>query len=288
MKLALFVSGGLGLRVLKHLELGRAEILCVYTDKKSEDILTLAERQDIPVFVGNPRNQRACEFLEEFEVDLLLSVNYLFIIRSELFQQARLAVNVHGSMLPKYRGRTPHVWAIINNETSTGITAHVIDQGCDTGDIIRQVQVPIGPKDTGAVVLEKFNELYLPLIDRIIQDFEQGTLRTFAQNHHLATTFGKRTPDDGHINWSWHRERIQNWVRAQAQPYPGAFTFYEGKKVIVDEVTMSELGFKQEDENGKVLRVDPVVVKTPNGALALKTIRNMDALSDLVVGKILD
>lgn len=288
MKLALFVSGGLGLRVLKHLELGRAEILCVYTDKKSEDILTLAERQDIPVFVGNPRNQRACEFLEEFEVDLLLSVNYLFIIRSELFQQARLAVNVHGSMLPKYRGRTPHVWAIINNETSTGITAHVIDQGCDSGDIIRQVQVPIGPKDTGAVVLEKFNELYLPLIDRIIQDFEQGTLRTFAQNHHLATTFGKRTPDDGHINWSWHRERIQNWVRAQAQPYPGAFTFYEGKKVIVDEVTMSELGFKQEDENGKVLRVDPVVVKTPNGALALKTIRNMDALSDLVVGKILD
>ena len=288
MKLALFVSGGLGLRVLKHLELGRAEILCVYTDKKSEDILTLAERRDIPVFVGNPRNQRACEFLEEFEVDLLLSVNYLFIIRSELFQQARLAVNVHGSMLPKYRGRTPHVWAIINNETSTGITAHVIDQGCDTGDIIRQVQVPIGPKDTGAVVLEKFNELYLPLIDQVIRDFEQGTLRTFTQNHHLATTFGKRTPDDGHINWSWQRERIQNWVRAQAQPYPGAFTLYEGKKVIVDEVTMSELGFKQEDENGKVLRVDPVVVKTPNGALALKTIRNMDVLSDLVVGKILD
>ena len=84
----------------------------------------------------------------------------------------------------------------------------------------------------------------------------------------------KRTPEDGNINWNWQRERIENWVRAQANPYPGAFSMLAGKKIIIDKVIKSSLGYSDEMENGLILNIEPkIIVKTPNGALELKELR---------------
>ena len=172
MNLALFVSGGLGYKVLDNLIDSKHSLKCVFTDSNSKVIVEAANENRLPVFTGNPRNERALRFIDAYEIDLILSVNYLFLIERSLFSKAKLAVNIHGSLLPKYRGRTPHVWAIINNEPKTGVTAHLIDDGCDTGDIVKQKEVIIDINDTGADILEKFNKLYVPLVDEILSDFE--------------------------------------------------------------------------------------------------------------------
>src|SRR5690606_33504394 len=101
---------------------------------------------------------------------------YLFIIDKKIIDLATsIAFNIHGSLLPKYRGRTPHVWSIINNEKFTGITAHIIDEGCDTGDIIEQVKIKISKSDTGASLLEKYNLLYLPLIRSVLEKIQTNS-----------------------------------------------------------------------------------------------------------------
>ena len=287
MNLALFVSGGLGFNVLDHLKQSKHLIKCVYTDSYSDEIIDIAKDNNLPIFTGNPRNERALRFNDAYEIDIILSINYLFLIERSLFSKAKLAVNIHGSLLPKYRGRTPHVWAIINNESKTGVTAHLIDDGCDTGDIVKQKEVEINHNDTGADILEKFNKLYVTLVDEILIDFERGSITPMPQNNENATFFGKRTPDDGRINWGWQKERIRNWVRAQAFPYPGAFTYSEGleEKVIIDEVVFSDRGFKETDRNGLIVSLNPICVKTPNGILELRNIRNLKSLSFLEVGQ---
>lgn len=267
------LSGGLGFDMLLHIFKGN-HISAILTDRNSDTIINFAKRQNIPVFIGNPRKGRAKEFIENHPIDLLLSINYLFIVESDLFKwPSKASVNFHGSLLPKYRGRTPHVWAIINNESETGITAHFITAGCDEGDIIDQMIIPIKRQDTGAHILDKYTEAYPQLIDKVLEKFEKEKVVGIKQDESKATYFGKRTPDDGLINWSWQKERIYNWVRAQAHPYPGAFSFLRGGKIIIDQVAFDEFGYHQDQSNGLILTLNPVRVKTPNGVLQLLKIR---------------
>lgn len=279
MKLGVLASGNLGLQVLSQLK--QLYLLSfVMTDTLSEGIIKFCEVNSIALFKGNPRNGKSSCFIQEQEIDVLISVNYLFLIEKELIDLPRiLAFNVHGSLLPKYRGRTPHVWAIINNEEETGVTAHLIDEGCDTGDIIKQVSVSINQEDTGAAILKKFEALYPSLIFEVLNDIEKGTLSLTEQDHTKATFFYKRTPSDGLINWEWQKEQIHNWVRAQAYPYPGAFTYLEGRKIILDHVTFSNQGFDSKQRNGEVIAVveGMPIVKVNNGALLLDGIRSYDS-----------
>jgi methionyl-tRNA formyltransferase len=276
MRLGLLVSGGLGVEVLKQIK-NLHEIVFVFTDNQSNEIIDFASQYALPCFIGNPRNSKTSEFVQDKGIDVLLSVNYLYIIDYQLIGlPSRLAFNIHGSLLPKYRGRTPHVWAIINNELETGITAHVIDQGCDTGAILEQRRVSIGPQDTGSLILEKYKELYFPLVQEVLNKIELGTYTLTKQDELLATYFGKRSQSDGQINWNWQKERIRNWVRAQAFPYPGAFSYLHGKKLIIDELVFSERGFHFDQPNGQIISVNPILVKTPNGVVQLKQVRLFD------------
>jgi methionyl-tRNA formyltransferase len=276
MRIAFLASGSLGEVVLNHF-IKKYDLSFVLTCKGSENIVNICNLHKIPVYAGNPRKPEIEGFLMEKSCDVMVSVNYLFIIEEKVIKIAkRLCFNVHGSLLPKYRGRTPHVWAIINNEIETGITAHVIDEGCDTGDIIKQVKVKINHEDTGASILEKFKELYIPLVESVLSDFSLNTLYFIKQDDSKATYFGKRTPEDGRIDWNWSAERIINWVRAQAYPYPGAFTFYNNYKIIIDKVTKSDYGFHFNVENGTILSKNPLIVKCCDSALRLELLRTND------------
>ena len=273
MKLALLSSGGLGYHTCKKL-IEEHNIGFMMTDKRSADIIQLAKDNEIELYIGNPRKDRAIDFIKEKEVDILITINYLFIIEQELIDVAKvLAFNIHGSLLPKYRGRTPHVWAIINDEKETGITAHKIDNDCDTGDIIKQIRIDIKENDTGSTLLAKYQENYFPLIDSILKDVRSKRVTTYKQDNAKATYFGKRTPDDGRIDWDWQFRRINNWVRAQAHPYPGAFSYYQDEKIIIDEVKRSDLGFYQNLQNGTILSTNPLVVKCNNTALQIVNYR---------------
>jgi methionyl-tRNA formyltransferase len=274
LKIGVLTSGYLGVYILEKI-LSNFDVKFVLTDSNSHGILSLCEENKIPYFKGNPRNGVGYDFIEKIEVDIIVSINYLFLIEKDIIQHSKqLTFNIHGSLLPKYRGRTPHVWAIINNEKVTGITAHVIDEGCDTGDIISQIKIPINEIETGAEILNKFKLEYYNLILGVFKKLNSGKLELIKQDEQLSTYFGKRTPEDGRINWNWQKDRISNWVRAQAYPYPGAFSYVNNQKLIIDKVDDCSYGFRFDTENGTVLALIPnIVVKTPNGALEIKKSR---------------
>lgn len=286
--LILLCSGRLGLIILEHLHNAGRPVSFVFTDRGSTSVVEYCAFHGIGCYAGNPRLPKAKPVIQNLQCGILLSVNYLFIVEQDLLDCAQnYAINFHGSLLPKYRGRTPHVWAIINGERETGITAHLMTTSVDYGDIVKQVRIPIEPEDTGHSILQKFNDLYPTLLDEVLSDIETGTVSFVPQEHEKATYFSKRTPEDGEINWNWYRTRIQNWVRAQAKPYPGAFTYYEGKKIIIHRVEYSDLGYYNEDPNGLLLQTTPYpIVKVDNGALALTDIEANDVIFEK--GKIMD
>lgn len=285
MKLGILASGDLGSDMLN--KLAESYIVdFVMTDTKSRRILDYCAEKQLPIFTGNPRDGKASSFYKQFNIDVLVSVNYLFLIEQDLISLPRkLAFNVHGSLLPKYRGRTPHVWAIINNEKETGITAHIIDQGCDTGSILLQKKIRIDDNDTGGSVLGKFKEMYYELIDEVLTNISKDSLQPVKQDDTKATYFGKRSENDGKINWNWQKERIRNWIRAQASPYPGAFTFCDEQKLILDMIEYDDFGFNDEMPNGMILSLNPFLVKTPNGVIRVLEWRNKNI--NLLIGLIL-
>jgi methionyl-tRNA formyltransferase len=266
----ILASGQLGAKCAEQI-IKNKKVLFLFTDRHSDAVIKIARKNNIPIFEGNPRSQDASGFLSDKPVDVILSVNYLFIVNEDVIQAAsKFAINFHGSLLPKYRGRTPHVWAIINNESETGITAHLISRECDEGDIIHQETIPISTTMSGADLLANYEEKYPSVIEKVITMVETNNFQLVKQDNSKATFFGKRTPDSGEVDWNWQRERIYNWVRAQAKPYPGAFTFYKNKKVHIHKVIFDDSGFHYLDENGKILSTnDGIVVKTPNGAIKI-------------------
>ncbi len=273
LRIGILASGNLGIICLREL-IKTQKINFVLTDNDSVSIIAFCFDNKIPHYAGNPRNIQIVEFINQFSTDVILSINYLFLIGYEIISHAKkYAINFHGSLLPKYRGRTPHVWAIINNESFTGITAHLISEGCDEGDIVLQEMIPIDINATGSDILNIFQYKYIQMIYNVIELIETDKLSPVPQEHNKATYFGKRGPDDGEINWNWQKERIRNWVRAIAKPYPGAFSFYEGHKIIIHQIEFSDEGFDCNDKNGTILRVgDNLLIKTPNGAVELTAI----------------
>lgn len=289
MKYCICASGNLGLIVLKQLVEKGIDIVCAFTNKHSDEIVDYTEEVGLKAFVGNPREGKGLAWIKDngVEFDNILSINYLFILEGDILRQAKnAAVNFHGSLLPKYRGRTPHVWAIINGEKEAGITAHLMNEECDDGDIVKQLVVPIEYEDTGADILAKYNAIYPGLVMSVVEDLEAGELKHTKQDVTKATYFGKRTPEDGEINWDWQKERIRNWVRAQANPYPGAFTFINGHKITINKVTFADKGFMDTMTNGLVVDIEnnTPFVKTQNGVIGL-----VDYQADvkLAVGEIL-
>lgn len=274
LSIGILSSGQLGFKILQKLVL-EYDIKFVLTDKNSTDIINLSAEYNIPLYFGNPRNGDAFNFIKDFKIDVIASINYLFLIENDIISHPKkLIFNIHGSLLPKYRGRTPHVWAIINGEKMAGITAHTIDEGCDTGKIINQIKVPIEYDDTGANMLKKYESLYFPLIQEILEKIEDDTLELIDQNHKEATYFGKRVPSDGIIDWNLPKEKIRDWIRAQAFPYPGAFTFLEGKKITIDKVSLVDIPVHKNYKNGEIISINPnVIVKTQNGTLKLSSFR---------------
>lgn len=287
MNVVLLICGELGFEVLNYFTNSSVhDVNCIFTDSSSSRIIDKANKSGLPLIVGRPDPNRHLNYLLSLKLDLVLSVNYIFIIDKSFFVICKNFINIHGSLLPRYRGRTPHVWAIINNEKYTGVTAHLMEEGVDTGAIVRQVVIPIEIDDTGYSLLQKFSKVYLSIIEDILVELETGDLRVFAQDESKATFFGIRRPSDGLISWDWQKERLYNWVRAQSFPYPGAYTFHNGVKVIIDEIEFSDFAFNYLQDNGTVISIKPLLVKVSNGVVNLKRVRDESFLLCMNIGDI--
>jgi methionyl-tRNA formyltransferase len=166
------------------------------------------------------------EFLFSFYYRLLLSPALLGVA-------ARGALNMHGSLLPRYRGRVPVNWAVINGERETGATLHYMLEKPDAGDIVAQQTVPILPDDTAFDVLAKVTVAAELALDRVLPALLGGTAPRIPQDLSRGSYFGARKPEDGLIDWSRSAVEIHNLVRGVAPPYPGAFCRVQGKEVRV-------------------------------------------------------
>lgn len=181
--------------------------------------------------VGDPR---WASFWQTTPIDLMLVVSWRYLIPSRVYQRPRQKTYVfHDSLLPAYRGFAPTVWAIINGESHTSVSLFEISELVDSGDIVDQQKVPIGPDDPIAVVMEHVTQAYLTLLERNLHPLLDGTAPRRAQDHTRATYTCKRLPEDNRIDWTASSEQVYNLIRAVSRPYSGAYTYLAGKRLIV-------------------------------------------------------
>ncbi len=171
--------------------------------------------------------------------DYLFSLYYRHMIPAELLACAKIAaLNMHGSLLPKYRGRAPVNWAILHGETQTGATLHVMEVKPDAGDIVGQSAVTIGPDETATDVFGKVSKAAVEVIHQALPELIQGRVPKKPNALSKGSYFGGRKPEDGRIHWEQTAKQVHDLVRAVAPPYPGAFTENQGRKMIVARSTL--------------------------------------------------
>jgi len=224
----------------------------------------------LPVY--QPKNVNSEEFvdkIEEINPNLIVIVSYHTIIKKHLIQKFKnRIINVHMAPLPKYRGRAPINWAIINGETHTAITVHFVDEGIDTGPIISQEIIEIEDDDRAIDVLLKGLPLFPYLVLKSIRFIEENKVNPKTQDLYDGSYFPKRKPEDGLIDWCHEKTLdIHNKVRALAYPYPGAFTFIHPEKKVKIERTSMPRNFR------RICPIPGIVFgKVPSGGVKVTTI----------------
>lgn len=160
--------------------------------------------------------------------DFLFSFYYRHMLGNELLTTARRgALNMHGSLLPKYRGRAPVNWAIVNGERETGASLHYMSTAPDAGPLVGQERVAIGIDDTALHVSLNVAAAAERLLDRCLPDLISGCATATPQDLSQGSYFGRRRPEDGQVSWHWPALRIHNLIRAVAPPFPGAFGIHD-------------------------------------------------------------
>jgi methionyl-tRNA formyltransferase len=182
----------------------------------------------------NPNTPEVIARIRETRPDLLFSFYYRSMLSTEILAIPRLgAYNMHGSLLPKYRGRVPVNWAVIRGERETGATLHTMLIKPDAGAIAAQQAVPILPNDTALDVFNKVTVAAELALDRVLPQILNGTVQLTEQRLQDGAYFGGRKPEDGRIDWQKSAAEIHNLVRAVAPPYPGAFADLAGKRLRI-------------------------------------------------------
>jgi UDP-4-amino-4-deoxy-L-arabinose formyltransferase/UDP-glucuronic acid dehydrogenase (UDP-4-keto-hexauronic acid decarboxylating) len=189
----------------------------------------------IPVFT--PKDVNAPPWpdrIREAKPDLLFSFYYRSMLKKEILGIPPLgAMNLHGSLLPKYRGRAPVNWVLVKGETETGVTLHFMTEKPDAGDIVGQAAVPIAFDDTALTLFGKMEGAASRLLADLLPRIANGEIPRRPNDIALGSYFGGRKAEDGRIDWSRPAVEIYNLVRAVTRPYPGAFTGLAGEKLTV-------------------------------------------------------
>lgn len=230
---AVFAYHDVGVRCLAVLLAQGVEVRHVYThaDDPNETIWfdsveRLARLHDIPVtLVSRDDDQsKLMQSVASLQPDFLFSFYYRFMLAPAILALARRgAFNLHGSLLPKYRGRVPVNWAIIHGERETGATLHEMVAKPDAGRVVDQFAVPILPNDLALDVFRKVTGAAEIVLHRALPRLIDGSATLTPQDLAAGSYFGGRRPEDGRIDWRWKAARVHNLVRAVAPPYPGAY-----------------------------------------------------------------
>lgn len=260
-----------------------------------DQIRTWAEPHDAQVFeTRRVHDPKWAAFWAENPVDLMFSVSWRYLIPADIYLSPRLGTFIfHDSLLPQYRGFAPTVWAMVNGEPYTGATLFEIADDVDSGPIVGQQRVDIGPHDTIAQVMTNVTAAYLTLLETYLPALMAGTAPRTPQNQAEATFTCKRLPEDNKIDWTQPTQVIYNLIRATTSPYPGAFTTLEGQKLIIWGTRMVDQPGRYVGRiPGRVVEIRPgegVVVMTGDSLLLLTQVQLGDALpqpAEAIVNKI--
>ncbi len=263
------------------------------------------------VTVRTPPGVNTPEWIEKLTAlrpDLILSVYYRHMISSKILGLARLgAFNMHGSLLPKYRGRAPINWAVLHGEPRIGMTLHRMVKAADAGPIVDQEGVDLGPRDTAEEAFRKALPCARRILERQIDALLAGHVRETPQDETQATYFSGRKPEDGRIDWSRPSRQIFNLIRAVTDPYPGAFTDVgparlmvwwaepespAARRLVGPPLVGGPIGMASSasptvsrPKPGTILSFAPLVVATGDGALELTRTEWRGTAPSLAVGE---
>ncbi len=265
-----------GYACLEELLLQNADVALVFTHEDSpneeiwfKSVRELAEKHGIPVCTSSINEPENRDSVARIAPDFILSFYYRNMIDVGVLGLASGgALNLHGSFLPKYRGRVPVNWAVINGETETGATLHYMTAKPDAGDIVDQEKVPITFADTAFDVFTSLTGAATAIIRRSWPRLVAGTAPRIPMDLGQGSYYGGRTPADGLIDWSKSAVQIYNLVRGVTHPYPGAFTRL-GDATVTVWGAWPVLGTA---EPGRVVSREPLVVGTGDGLLELRMV----------------
>lgn len=251
------------------------QVAAVFTHKEDpneniwfESVAELAAKKGIPVYAPDNINHPLwVKKIKDLEPDIIFSFYYRDIIKPSILDIPRAGcLNLHGSLLPEYRGRCPINWVLINGEKQTGITLHYMTPKPDDGDIVCQEKIIISDDDTARSLHEKAARTTSIMLDKILPKIKDGSIPRKAQDHSRATYYGGRGPEDGEINWNVSAKQVCNLVRAVTQPYPGAFSYIANQKCIFWSVS-AEPDSGEKLNPGTIISTDPLVIACSEGAI---------------------
>jgi len=266
-----------GYRCISELLRQGAEIVLIFTHEDSpteeiwfESVRRLADQHGIPWVTSDINDPENVERLRTTAPDFILSFYYRNMIRPEVLAIPRRgALNLHGSFLPKYRGRVPVNWAVINGENESGATLHYMVEKPDAGDIVDQEKIEIAFTDTAYDVFGKVTDAAVAVIARAWPLLRDGRAVRIPMNLSEGNYCGGRKPADGCIDWNRSAEQIYNLIRGVTHPYPGAFTFLEGKKIIIWKAWPLE----GSGAAGQVVSQNPLLIGTGRGLLEVQVLQ---------------
>ncbi|HAO22339.1 MAG TPA: bifunctional UDP-glucuronic acid oxidase/UDP-4-amino-4-deoxy-L-arabinose formyltransferase [Desulfobacteraceae bacterium] len=265
--------GCIGIRALLQ---NGFQIAAVFTHKDDsqeniwfESVAALAASHNIPVFAPDDINHPIwIKKIRELAPDILFSFYYRNIIKPAILEiPPKGCLNLHGSLLPKYRGRSPINWAILKGEKQSGATLHYMTPRPDDGDIVCQTNVDISENDTARTVFDKVSSASEKMLTDILPKIKAGTAPGIPQDHNQATYYGGRRPQDGEIDWNAANTEIRNLVRAVTHPYPGAFSFIGNRKCFIWAVTT--ISDSVSAAPGTIISVDPLIAACGKGAVQI-------------------
>ncbi len=282
MKIIVMGYHNIGYACLKRLLEMKADIAAVTTHRDNpreniwfSSVRDLAFENYLPVYqpadVNDPRMLAA---VKRIAPDVIFSFYFRQILGNELLGIPRIgAFNLHGSLLPSYRGRCPVNWVLINGEKETGVSLHRMEEKPDRGAIVAQRSVRIDFKDSALTLFKKMTEAAYKLMGEVYPLMLKGEIREIEQNHSRSSYFGGRKPEDGLIDWSKSSTEIYNLVRAVTYPYPGAFTRYGDRKLFIWWAEPDEEADTSGASPGQLLPSGTAIATGRGGVLKLKLIQ---------------
>jgi len=211
--------------------------------------------------------------LKRQKPDMIIVVAFGHILSNNILKIPKLAtINVHASLLPKYRGSAPIQWAVINGEKETGVTTMLLDEGMDTGDILLSSKTKITLNDTAGSLYDRLADLGADLLIQTLKTIETKGLNPTPQDHALATYAPLLKKKDGHLNWQMPAESLDTFIRGMT-PWPGAFTFHMDKRLKIFKA--GPIPMEVDELPGTVIKSfpDELRVSTGKGALSILEIQ---------------